>query len=456
MNQMIWITILLLFLSGCIMSDEQIIVKVQKEMPTLEGSTNPDQFDINGVLNGLAPPMWPATTYGEKTAVSSEDNVITILAKKALGALITFGVRSDEVKVKVTLLETFTKAIGGTVTGITGTTLSFEEDASFNLFSQGTSFYGDIHNIVDVEVDWPTTTVGVACDKVGFGVTFNDVNKHIRFYKNIGVYGGLWGGGVQIDYPVDTDELKGLIYLTKMDVITESAGMPDTKLLVYIYRTDLNEDGTEGQPVVISWQPRVSKDRDLFTNPDTDDYYTTSELAALATANKLRMNVAFKASTPYGTQAGYLELSSMVWTSGIYAEGDGYWESNSETPSLDAIYDGTQWVWQVQYGAWFYFLDVIGTEASSPALPTGWFTGYRPDNIRITIDLSNVQFPDEWYLEVRESGGNIIANQKITSNDFSTSLNWWVGAGDISRLGFRSTWYQQGPILFKSVIFYDD
>jgi len=55
MNQMIWITILLLFLSGCIMSDEQIIVKVQKEMPTLEGSTNPDQFDINGVLNGLAP-----------------------------------------------------------------------------------------------------------------------------------------------------------------------------------------------------------------------------------------------------------------------------------------------------------------------------------------------------------------------------------------------------------------
>ena len=73
MNQMIWITILLLFLSGCIMSDATIDIKLQKI----------------GLL--------PATVYQSRTSVSVDYPTIIVLMNKVgrTGELIIFKLRNE-------------------------------------------------------------------------------------------------------------------------------------------------------------------------------------------------------------------------------------------------------------------------------------------------------------------------------------------------------------------------
>jgi len=60
---------------------QKVEVKFAREMPTADGSEDPDDFIHTGVINGKPPILYPALSYLEPAGMSVEDNIVTARIK---------------------------------------------------------------------------------------------------------------------------------------------------------------------------------------------------------------------------------------------------------------------------------------------------------------------------------------------------------------------------------------
>jgi len=299
------------------MSDE-IVFKINSEMPTSEEGGDADDFDINGVFDASGPAMYPATTYEERNAIEEEDGKINILIKKKLGDVITFGIRAGSSIQGV--VETFTKVVNGTVSGVPlGTTLLTFADASFDLFSAGTSFYGDLHLTTETDpLTWLSTPIGIANDLSGMSIVFDETNETLKFHKSTGAWGTENTAGVQIDFPLNTDALKNIAKCEYLTISYASTLNPlSMTMRIDVYRTDLNTDGSEGHWGVVGWQPDGlgGRQRDIKNNEVTGTDYTQEEINTLADLGVLRCNISVDAGA--NSNEAYREINSFTWSETI-------------------------------------------------------------------------------------------------------------------------------------------
>ena len=83
---------------------------IKREMPTAGGSSDPEDFEDGGTLNGTPPPLWPATNYpkgtveGGNSSITKRDGVYIVPLQKIGqgGVIIDFKMRSAGFQFRLT------------------------------------------------------------------------------------------------------------------------------------------------------------------------------------------------------------------------------------------------------------------------------------------------------------------------------------------------------------------
>ena len=280
MNQMIWITILLLFLSGCIMSDATIDIKLQKI----------------GLL--------PATVYQSRTSVSVDYPTIIVLMNKVgrTGELIIFKLRNEN-----PMIESLSKIPNLYKLGVIGMPMYDQEwfDTGWppagldytTLISGQALDYLDVHQESLDEEDWPATASHIAINNVnGFVQTVLSTPLLKMGKINVGsLFEDIW---TQVYFPLDTDELKSiphLKYLWFEDFIRYQGYVLRDIFEVQVFRTDVASSVERLVVSWIGWQRRVGYNytanifenetqivRKVHNNPSTGLPYTEVEISAIS------------------------------------------------------------------------------------------------------------------------------------------------------------------------------